>query len=126
MSDIELRLFRYFVALAEERHFARAALRLKITPPTLTHQIKKLESELGVKLALRKGNTLVTLTDAGQRASGLRSRIFSPVFRHPDVLGAIAGAACVHLAAMRRASKDDGCSASACILRGAPAARTSG
>jgi DNA-binding transcriptional ArsR family regulator len=108
MSDIELRLFRYFVALAEERHFARAALRLKITPPTLTHQIKKLESELGVKLALRKGNTLVTLTDAGQRASGLRSRIFSPVFRHPDVLGAIAGAACVHLAAMRRASKGDG------------------
>jgi DNA-binding transcriptional LysR family regulator len=67
MSDIELRLFRYFVALAEERHFTRAALRLKITPPTLTHQIKKLESELGVKLALRKGNTLVTLTDAGQR-----------------------------------------------------------
>jgi DNA-binding transcriptional LysR family regulator len=67
MSDIELRLFRYFVALAEERHFARVALRLKITPPTLTHQIKKLESELGVKLALRKGNTLVTLTDAGQR-----------------------------------------------------------
>jgi DNA-binding transcriptional LysR family regulator len=42
-------------------------LRLKITPPTLTHQIKKLESELGLKLALRKGNTLVTLTDAGRR-----------------------------------------------------------
>ena len=66
MSDIELRLFRYFVALAEEQH-SRAALRLKISPPTLTHQIKKLESELGVKLALRKGNTLITLTEAGQR-----------------------------------------------------------
>lgn len=67
MSDIEIRLFRYFVALAEERHFSHAALRLKITPPTLTHQIKKLESELGAKLVTRKGNTLVTLTEAGQR-----------------------------------------------------------
>jgi DNA-binding transcriptional LysR family regulator len=66
MRDIETRLFRYFVAVAEARHFSRAALRLKITP-TLTHQIKKLESELGVKLVLRKGNTLVTLTEAGQR-----------------------------------------------------------
>ena len=67
MSDIEIRLFRYFVALAEERHFSHAALRLKITPPTLTHQIKKLESELGAKLVVRKGNTLVTLTEAGLR-----------------------------------------------------------
>ena len=67
MSEIEIRLFRYFVALAEERHFSHAALRLKITPPTLTHQIKKLESELGVKLVLRKGNTHVTLTEAGLR-----------------------------------------------------------
>src|SRR5262245_33939930 len=67
MSDIEIRLFRYFVALAEERHFARAALQLKITPPTLTHQIKKLESVLSVKLVVRKGNTLVTLTEAGLR-----------------------------------------------------------
>jgi len=67
MSDIETRLFRYFVALAEEQHFARAALRLGITPPTLTHQIKKLESELGAKLLERKGNRGVVVTEAGQR-----------------------------------------------------------
>jgi DNA-binding transcriptional LysR family regulator len=67
MTDIETRLFRYFVALAEEQHFARAALRLGITPPTLTHQIKKLEGELGAKLLERKGNTHVSLTEAGQR-----------------------------------------------------------
>ncbi len=67
MSDIETRLFRYFVAVAEERHFARAAERLGITPPTLTHQFKKLERELRVKLAKRKGNTRVILTEAGQR-----------------------------------------------------------
>lgn len=67
MGDIETRLFRYFVALAEERHFARAAVRLKISPPTLTHQIKKLESELGTMLFERKGNTHVTVTEAGIR-----------------------------------------------------------
>jgi DNA-binding transcriptional LysR family regulator len=67
MGDIETRLFRYFVALADEQHFARAALRLKISPPTLTHQIKKLESELGTKLVERNGNTNVVLTEAGNR-----------------------------------------------------------
>jgi DNA-binding transcriptional LysR family regulator len=67
MRDLETRLFRYFVALAEEQHFARAALRLKITPPTLTHQIKKLESQLGTKLVERKGNTHVVVTQAGNR-----------------------------------------------------------
>jgi DNA-binding transcriptional LysR family regulator len=66
MSDIETRLFRYFVALAEERHFARAAERLGITPPTLTNQIQKLESQLGAKLLDRTRNKNV-LTDAGQR-----------------------------------------------------------
>jgi DNA-binding transcriptional LysR family regulator len=67
MSDIDTRLFRYFVAVAEQRHFGRGALHLGISPPTLTHQIKKLESQLGVKLLKRKGNTKVLITDAGQR-----------------------------------------------------------
>ena len=67
MADVETRLLRYFVALAEEQHFARAALRLRITPPTLTHQIKKLERELGAKLLDRRGNTHVVVTEAGIR-----------------------------------------------------------
>jgi DNA-binding transcriptional LysR family regulator len=67
MSYIETRLFHYFVAVAEEQHFTRAALRLKITPPTLTEQIKKLESHLGLKLLERRGNTPVVLTAAGMR-----------------------------------------------------------
>jgi DNA-binding transcriptional LysR family regulator len=67
MSDIiETRLFYSFVALAEEQHFARAAARLGITPPTLTHQIQKLESHVGAKLLDRTGNRNV-LTGAGKR-----------------------------------------------------------
>jgi DNA-binding transcriptional LysR family regulator len=65
--DLDLRLFRYFVVLAEERHFARAAERLSITPPTLTHQIKALESRLRVRLCHRKPNTRLELTEAGRR-----------------------------------------------------------
>jgi DNA-binding transcriptional LysR family regulator len=67
MSEIENRLLRYFVAVAEEQHFGRAALCLGISPPTLTHQIKKLENDLGAKLLERNGNTKVLLTDAGRR-----------------------------------------------------------
>jgi DNA-binding transcriptional LysR family regulator len=86
MSDIETRLFRYFVTLAEEQHFARAALRLRITPPTLTHQIKKLERELGAKLLERKGNRTVVVTEAGQRFL-IRAR---DVLRHVEEAAAIA------------------------------------
>jgi len=67
MSEIETRLFRYFVAVAQEQHFSRAALRLRISPPTLTHQIKKLEDQVGVRLVERNGNTRVALTEAGRR-----------------------------------------------------------
>lgn len=67
MFDIETRLFRYFAVLAEEQHFSRAAHRLNITPPTLTHQIKKLERLVGARLVERKGNTHVALTQAGLR-----------------------------------------------------------
>jgi DNA-binding transcriptional LysR family regulator len=67
MSEIETRLFRYFVALADEQHFGRAALNLSISPPTLTHQIQKLEAHVGVKLVERRGNTHLVLTEAGRR-----------------------------------------------------------
>jgi DNA-binding transcriptional LysR family regulator len=65
MANTELRLFRYFVTLCEEQNFSRAAERLLITPPTLTHQIQKLEKELNVRLLNRKSR--FQLTDAGER-----------------------------------------------------------
>lgn len=67
MAHTELRLFRYFVALCEEKNFSRAAERLAITPPTLTHQIQKLEKELSVRLLNRKTKMKFQLTDAGSR-----------------------------------------------------------
>ncbi len=67
MTDIETRLFRYFVTVADEKHFARAAARLGISPPTLTNQIKTLERQLGVPLFVRKTKSATVLTAAGNR-----------------------------------------------------------
>ena len=62
---LELRQIKYFLVLAQELNFSRAAERLFITQPPLTRQIQQLEEHLGVQLFLRN-NKSVTLTVAGQ------------------------------------------------------------
>jgi LysR family transcriptional regulator, hydrogen peroxide-inducible genes activator len=74
VSDIKLKDLRYLVALADERHFGRAAERSFVSQPTLSAQLKKLENYLGVQLIERQPKQ-ITLTEAGEQIVARARRI---------------------------------------------------
>lgn len=66
MADIKLRDLHYLVAVADTRHFGRAAAACHVSQPTLSAQLKKLEQYLGVQL-IERGTRRASLTTAGER-----------------------------------------------------------
>ncbi len=73
---MQFQQLHYFVAVAETRHFTRAAERVHVSQPSLSQQIKALENELGAELFSRaRGN--IALTDAGEALLPLARRILA-------------------------------------------------
>jgi LysR family hydrogen peroxide-inducible transcriptional activator len=72
--DLKLKDLRYLVAVADQRHFGRAAARCFVSQPTLSSQLKKLEQSLGVQLIERAPNN-VSLTPAGEAIVARARRI---------------------------------------------------
>ena len=87
--SIELRHLKYFIALAEELHFGRAALRLAIAQPPLSRQIKKLENEIGIQLFNRTKRT-VELTEAGKAFLEHVRRSFEEITKGMNIARSVA------------------------------------
>lgn len=73
---MELRVLRYFLAVARDEKFTRAAEQLHVTQPTLSRQIAELEAELGVKLFIRSSHNIV-LTEEGMMLKRRAQEILS-------------------------------------------------
>lgn len=75
---MEFRQLEYFMMLCKELHFTRAAEKLHISQPTLSHQIKVLENEVGALLFDRIGKK-ISITDAGEILYNQCTSIFNSI-----------------------------------------------
>lgn len=87
---IELRHLRYFLAVAENTHFTKAAQKLHVTQPTLSHQIRQLEGQLDLPLFDRVGRR-VKLTAAGELLLPHARRVLSELKDAQNALGELHG-----------------------------------
>lgn len=76
--DVELHQLRYFVAVAERRHFTQAAFDLGVAQPSVSRQIRRLESELSAPL-FQRGKGPVALTQAGEALLPWAKRVLADV-----------------------------------------------
>jgi LysR family transcriptional regulator, transcription activator of glutamate synthase operon len=93
---MDLRQLRYLVAVAEERHFTRAAEREHIAQPAMSQQIRRLEQEVGVALVERTTRR-VSMTHAGELLVGRARRILSELDAANDELQALRGLKAGHV-----------------------------
>jgi LysR family transcriptional activator of glutamate synthase operon len=87
---MELRQLRYLVALADERHFTRAAQREHIAQPALSQQIRRLEAELGLTLVERTTRR-VAMTHAGELLVARARRVLAELNAAEAELASLAG-----------------------------------
>lgn len=106
IKNMELRLLRYFLTVAREQSFTRAAEQLHVTQPTLSRQMVAFEEELGISLFRRNGKK-ITLTDDGillkRRALeilDLEERTMAELKRRDDVVEGSITIGCGEFAAM--------------------------
>ena len=90
LALLELRHLRYFLAVAETAHFTRAAAKLHVTQPTLSHQIRQLEGQLNLPLFDRLGRR-VKLTAAGELLLPHARRVLRELEEAQSALGELHG-----------------------------------
>jgi DNA-binding transcriptional LysR family regulator len=93
---MELRHLRYLIVLAEELHFSRAAIRLNISQPPLSQQIRQLEKELGVQL-FERTKRHVRLTEPGKRIVKEARQVLARVDHFAKVASQAGGGEIGHL-----------------------------